>query len=1014
MRSRLTPHALIAVIAAIAALFLTIVRPSPSGLVSFGIGDREVRAAPGAPAVQASQHNLTALKIFNLTLVRIRDSYVDPARIEPKKMLYAALDSVQFHVPEVLIEPYPERDEVVVVVNDKKQTFSAKEVDSPWRLSSKLKKIFRFIESNVNSGADLARVEYAAVNGMLETLDPHSVLLDPETARDMEVSTSGKFGGLGIVIRMFERKLTIVRPIKGTPASRAGLRRGDRIIKIDDEVTENLTLNEAVERMRGDPSTKITLFIERPGEKTLRRVELMRDLIRVESVDYKLLDKKVGLIRIKQFSGNTAQEVREAMDSLEQKGARAWVLDLRWNPGGLLEQAIKVSDLFVDQGTIVTTVGGREREPRRANRRGTDDKAPVAVLVNSASASASEIVAGALKNLDRAVIIGNSTFGKGSVQVLYDNADGSKLKLTIAQYLTPGDKSIQSVGITPDIELHRMVVAKASGDRDEVIRLLKSEKSYKEKDLASHLISSYAQKPEEASYQLGFLWEPPAQKDPLDGAFADEEPLDEDIVEDFEMRLARDLVATAAAKDRTNLVKAARGLVAKRQVQEHERLAKALLALGVDWTEPASKPAPAELVARMAIEPGSTIKAGDEVRLVGTVENVGSTAAHQVHARVQADDYVFDESELIFGKIEPGQKKTWVTHVKVPEDAIDRVDHLGFAVRDASGAQTSVAPVKVRVVAAQRPVFAYTHQLIDKGNGDGLVQKNEAHGIRVTVRNIGDGVAKEPTALLRNASGDGVRLRKARFELGKLAPGESKTVEFEFDVLPALREDELVVEMTVYDAVLHESTGEKLRYRVMPAGTPVTPVKGWVRVKSSTDIREGAAEQAGAIARAGQGASFAVTGRLGEWTRVVLDGGRAGFIESAKLESVAAGGKRAAVRPIWQVTPPTLAVEVPHLETTSDQYRLRGRATDDTHVEDVYIFVSNSDAKVDNKKVFYKSNRGGKSESALTFDATLPLYPGSNQITIVARENDDVRTAESLVIYRESGPTTAGTSRPKR
>jgi len=226
---RFSPSGLIVLIAACAAMVLTVTRPSPEGIISFGLGEREVRAAPGQTAAAASKHNLTALDVFNVTLVRVRDAYVDPTRIDPKKMLYSALDSVQFNIPEVLIEALPERDEVVVVVNDRKQRFSTREVDSPWRLSSKLKKIFRFIEAHMNRGADLAQVEYAAVNGMLGTLDPHSVLLDPETAREMDVSTSGKFGGLGIVIRMIKRKLMIIRPMKGTPAARAGLKRGDHI-----------------------------------------------------------------------------------------------------------------------------------------------------------------------------------------------------------------------------------------------------------------------------------------------------------------------------------------------------------------------------------------------------------------------------------------------------------------------------------------------------------------------------------------------------------------------------------------------------------------------------------------------------------------------------------------------------------------------------------------------------------------------------------------------------------------
>ena len=216
MRHRL--HLLLVVIAAVAALVLTVVRRSPQGVIGLGLETPQARAAPGQAAV--IKHDLSALKIFNLTLVRVKERYVDPARLQPRKMLYEALNSVQFNIPEVLVEPDLAGNKVAVAVNDQREVFDTSDVDSPWRLAAKLKRIFRFIETNMNAGADLAKVEYSAINGMLSTLDPHSMLMDPEQARDMDVSTSGKFGGLGIEIRMIKRKLTVMRPMRNTPASR--------------------------------------------------------------------------------------------------------------------------------------------------------------------------------------------------------------------------------------------------------------------------------------------------------------------------------------------------------------------------------------------------------------------------------------------------------------------------------------------------------------------------------------------------------------------------------------------------------------------------------------------------------------------------------------------------------------------------------------------------------------------------------------------------------------------------
>ncbi len=1036
MRSRLSLNTLIASVALVAALVLTLARPSPEGIISFG--ERVVRAAPGAPSSSVIRHNLTALKIFNLTLVRIRDAYVDPQRIDPKAMLYSALDSVQFDIPEVLIEPDKDANQVVVVVNDKRQRFSTADVDSPWRLAGKLKKIFRFIEANMNPGADLAEVEYAAVNGMLKTLDPHSVLLDPESAREMEVSTNGKFGGVGIVIRMFKPRhkskaeLTVVRPIKGTPAHIAGIHKGDHIARINQEVTENLTLTEAVNRMRGDPGTPLVLWIERKGEKDLIRFDITRESIKVESVDeVRLLSKNIGYIRLNQFSGHSTSEVRDAMSKLRGQGARGWILDLRRNPGGLLEQAIKVSDLFVDKGTIVTTVGNHERDPRRAKRKSSDTKLPVAVLVGSNSASASEIVAGALKNLNRALIIGNTTFGKGSVQVLYDNDDGSKLKLTIAQYLTPGDRSIQSVGITPDIELQRMLVPKKYTGPKSYLRLLKPSHRYRESDLHAHLTSRYAKGSDKPSHTLSFLYEPPRRKaaakeasakpgldpariadpsiddgeeaaDPLD----DEDTLDDFFTEDFEIKLARDIVAASTKPDRKSMLATTRRILDRTRREQDNKLAVALAALGVDWSAAVDDGASqAVLSANISLDSPGPVKAGDTVKLNGTVTNVGTGTAYRVHARIKSEDRVFSDTELLFGRVEPGQSRSWTSFVKVPKDALDRIDVLRFELSEASGAKLSAAPIKFRITAAERPVFAYTHQLIDDGNGDGLVQRGERHRIRVTIENKGVGTAKDTTALLRNASGDEVVIKKGRFPLGELKPGSSKTVEFVVEVKD-LSEKELVVEMTVYDAVLHEAVNDKLEYPIASASAGPAAKRGTVEVKSRrADIYEGASAKSGRIASASKGTVFRITGRQGKWLRVALEDKRPGFVASVDVRKSNASAPRIArIDPHWQVTPPDVKLQIPSFETSATSYKLRGVASDETHVEDVYIFVSNRDAKVDNRKIFYRSNRNGKLTDRLDFEAKIPLWPGSNRITVVARENDDVRSSRTIYMYSSGSP----------
>ncbi|HUS30606.1 MAG TPA: MXAN_5808 family serine peptidase, partial [Kofleriaceae bacterium] len=983
MRSRLNLALVVA--AGSLALVLTVIRQSPEGVVSVGFDTQEVRAAPGEARNQ--RHDLSALKIFNLVLVRIKERYVDPSRIDPRKMLYSALDSVQFNIPEVLIEPDYAHNKVSVAVNDKREIFDTEDVDSPWRLSAKLKRIFRFIETNMNAGADLAKVEYSAVNGMLSTLDPHSILMDPEAARDMDVSTSGKFGGLGIVIRMIDRKLMVVKPMKDTPASEKGVKAGDHIVKINNELTENLTSQEAVDRMRGKPNTGVTLWVERKGVPNLLRFDLVRDVIKVSQVEYKLLDKGVGYIKVKQFSKGISADVADALKEMSGKGATSWILDLRYNPGGLLEEAVQLSDLFVDSGTVVTTVSGRDREARRAERGFGDTTSSLAVLVNGGSASASEIVAGALKNLDRAVIIGTRTFGKGSVQELYDNEDRSKLKLTIAQYLTPGDRSIQNLGIVPDIQLQRMYIPDKNDAPTDFVRMLAPTHTYGEKDLDAHLISTYAKETDKPAYELSFLVErkktPAVGEEPATAPPDDEDGPDEDeIVEDFEMRFAKDVVSGLAASTRPKLLSGAKTVITKYRADEEKKLVAALQTINVDWSAPATLPtANANLEVSIATTPTGTIAAGQDIAVTATVKNTGLGDAYRVLSRIQADDSVFQDVELPIGHVAPGETKTFTAKVKVPADAVDRIDRLGMEVREMRNAAAHVAAAELKVESLPKPVFAYSWQLIDDGNGDGLVQRGEKYKLQVSVKNTGVGPTSEATVLLRNATGDGVVLEKSRVEFkDPIAPGQTKDIDFPLATDATLKADEMVLELMAYDNNLDVQASDKLRFKVS-AGIKVEAKPGEVTTKQAIAIRSGASDDSPLVGGAAKGASYGSLGLYGGFTKVKLNqgGSKVGFIPTSSLS--AGGSGTSTFTPYWNSTPPTIALTTKTLETTGDTFKLQGTVSDEAHVEDVYIFVANSGAKIDNRKVFYRSNRSGKDAKLLDFAADLPLWPGSNMIT---------------------------------
>jgi carboxyl-terminal processing protease len=295
---------------------------------------------------------------------------------------------------------------------------------------------------------------YAAIKGMLNSLDPHSSFMPPEEYKEMQVETKGEFGGLGIQVGMKDDMLTVVAPLEDTPAFRAGIMAGDKIVKINNEPTRGMSLQDAVTKMRGAPKTSITIGILREGWKEPKDFTITREIIKIRSVKSKVIQGDIGYIKISQFQEQTATDLATALKKLEEEKINSLILDLRNNPGGLLNSAIDVSSEFLPEGKLVVYTKTRSGEKTDFDTEGDNHfTKPMIVLVNQGSASASEIVAGALKDWNRAVILGTQTFGKGSVQTVIPLSDGSGLRLTTAKYYTPKGKSIQNTGITPDIEV---------------------------------------------------------------------------------------------------------------------------------------------------------------------------------------------------------------------------------------------------------------------------------------------------------------------------------------------------------------------------------------------------------------------------------------------------------------------------------------------------------------------------------------------------------------------------------
>jgi len=989
----------VALCAVLAAYTITFVWPENNGL------DIDIDGSPTAQAARNREpYDLTKLQVLNRAILEVKDHYVEPDRVQPRNMLLSGLNAIQGSVAPVLVHYQEGQPSLTVQVNEQRRQFRVDDVNSPWALGDRFRQIFEFLQPNLaDEEIDLRDVEYAAVNGMLRTLDPHTVLLTPDVYEEMRMNTRGEFGGLGIVISIRDGGLTIIRPMPNTPASRAGLLAGDKIVKINDESTLNMPLSEAVDRLRGPPGSRVTVWVQRPGAggfNQARRFDLVRAVIHIESIESRMLAEGIGYIQIKSFQGNTVEDMRIALGQLHRQGLRGLVVDLRDDPGGLLEQAVRVADAFLPNGTIVTTSSNdpSQRDEKFAREEGTEPDYPMIVLVNGGSASASEIVAGALKAHNRALIVGQRTFGKGSVQVLYDFQDGSALKLTIAQYLTPGDVSIQGVGIVPDISIDPMTV-----DREDMD--LAVDNAYlRESDLRSALTSERVRTAEQPQTVLRYYLPPDTRQRLRE---ADPEDQGNEQEDEFLLRFSRDVLAQARHSSRLEILRDASAVVERTRQAEMARATAELRRLGIDWSEGSDQGASDVVIETSTNRPDNLGIPGEPFELRVRVTNRGQNTLYQLRAATESDYALFARRELVFGKLAPGESRTWSSTLGVcqsennrrtctlPRDIPDRADGIRVQFEEAHGHAPPAAEIRTTIRALPRPQFAYSLQVADdvRGNGDGRLQRGEYATMFLRVRNIGAGRTYDTTANLRNLSGRGVLLHDGRFHLDPMQPGDERVVEFTFEVLGTFERDEAKLEVGVYDTELREAVTEKIAVPIADGGGDPTVRTGAVHLGDGVLVRSAPSARADQVARVRGGALALPSSATAEgFVRVDLGEGRPGWVAQTDLASGGAGGHLE-----WHVNhmPPQLDVDYGgSLVTREPRLRIRGRARDDQRVRDLYIFVGV-------RKVFYQSNRTGSDPRSASFETDVPLTGGINYVTVFVRESEDVVSRRTFVLRRD-------------
>jgi carboxyl-terminal processing protease len=1017
------------------------------------LGDTHAKAQRTDPRKHARlvpDHDATELRVLDWTLWNVSKYYVEPDRINPQAMTLAALEALEQDIAEVLVEPSADGKTVRVRVGTASKEFDIGEVEALWAVGPHVREVFRFVVKNTALDEKEQReAEYAVVAGVLSTLDPHTNLLRPEDFEDMQASTKGSFGGLGIEVGMRDGNITVIRVIEDNPASKVDMRPGDRIVQIDAESTVTMNLNDAVDRLRGPAGTNVLVYVMREGLGKPKALEITRATIQLDSVIGDVLEgtdaagkpRKVGLVQIpRNFSQNTGQELRDKLSEFERAGVEGVVLDLRGNPGGLLNAAVDVADAFLSSGTIVATVGvASPRKESQADDRYDFPDLPLVVLVDQGSASASEIVAGALRNQGRAVLLGRRSFGKGSVQELRDRKVADKelaLKLTVAEYLTPGDVSIQSVGVAPDVEtlpvwVSKDYVAYFGRERFDLLR---------EESLSDHLVSTKAEELRRSPFTLHFLEQgsldpnkpitadkgkgkPAAHADdPTATDIPDAKPATADqrtaiLLEDPEIRMARDLVLWAPSSNRRELLSRMDEFVSEQQRAEQLRIAGSLSARGIDWTA-GDKPtagAPKLRVTVASDKPGNTIKGGEKGIVTVTVANDGDATAYQVRAITDSDYRYFDERELVFGRIDPGASKSFTVELAVGENELSRTDRIDLHVFEQHGAKLapgSQTSIDISAEGLPRPHFAFGWQVLDQphkgtnieGNGDGVLQVGERVVLRVHVSNQGDGPALDTWVNMRNLGDDALFIHEGRQRIKKLDVGQTRTVDLDAELRATPAGGEARVQLAVSDNKVGEALAERLVFPMIEPKAAITDDKRTLVSRDQVDLYGSPLQPDRRVATAAAGERFRATGNSGEWVRLELGDGGFAFAHRKDFDEDAGKVKAPTVEPVLGVSPPVIALTGTVTQTDEAELDLGGSITDETRVQDVFVTVVNPsrDLFANREKVFYlASSEPGAGK--LDFQATVPLTPGNNLIEVYAREGDEVIATKRMWVLRTSG-----------
>jgi len=900
----------------------------------------------------------------------MQNRYLNKAKLRPEDLLDKALEAIQEDFAEVVVFYDREKHKVFLQIYNKQHTIEVKRMNDLWDIAVVLRQAYSHFEKEYKPEGDreIGDIEYVAVNGILKKLDPHSYIFTPKEFEEFTSSTEGNFGGLGIVIQANEDgEIFVVSPIDGTPAERAGIVSGDVIVQINDESAINMSLNKAVERMRGQPGTPVSLYVRRKGAPSVIRFDLERAVIKIQSVVSSMPQKGIGYIKLSGFMENSYDQFVSALSDLRKKGMRALVLDMRGNSGGLLNQAIKISDLFLDRGVIVSTVGDDERDVSEASRQSSDIlDVPVVVMVNEGSASATEIVAAALKKNGRATVVGRRTFGKGSVQNLFRIPRGGGLKLTIAQYLTPGDISIQTIGVEPDIEYQPSYVDPRK------LSLFKTRSNIMgEKDLKEHLISAYLPKePDTPKLTIHYLKPYKTPDEMLKESRREKMGV---FKNDEEIQLSFDLLKAQLSRKEPVLT-SADTLRAAHLAAITAKLGE----LGISWKK---DPAPATIRQadlKVTLVSGNPLKAGTEAKLLFRATYPGSI--DNLIAAFDTDIPFLRNLEIPFGSFSESIERE--VPVTLPEHMPWRRQPVRVDLSvDSFRSVAKTEKVEIEISPLEQPDVRFALLLKESvGAMNGILESSEQVTASISVKNIGKGAILDGRLQLINVNNSPELFISKGNEPLILKPGEEKEVVFSFKIGAVTAKSRIALAVSLYDYKTKYSAGFSIpfgerdlscRYEetgdrpiVLATGTPLYP-----------DVRLSAP-----IAVLRSPATLRSTGRCGEAAIRLQDGY---WARSSDLPSTPpAGIGPLALDRRYDIAMPVLTLDRSPQTSTAPNGRLSFTVTGE-EVQDIFAYQNN-------RKVFYY--RLGDGETKRDFSVPLTFKEKTNKIMIVAKGKDRERT----------------------